>query len=138
MSSTSSIRWPYLFNVAQNKVAVIEDNVSIVNRTKLLLLTEPGELYNEVNQGAGLRQYLFTYNNENTKAIIVQKIREQLELHEPKVDATNTLITDGLMMTGSTADLPEIKANHLELTVALKTIEGDTVTVSSSSEEVNG
>lgn len=137
MASTSSIRWPYLFNIAQNKVAVVEDNVSIVNRTKLLLLTEQGELYNEPAQGAGLRQYLFTYNNENTKAIVVQRIRDQLDIHEPKVDSKGTIITDGLMMTGSSADLPELKANHLELTVALKTIEGDTVTVSTSSEEVN-
>lgn len=136
MSTTSSLRWPYLFNVAQNKVAVLENNPSIINRTKLLLLTEPGELYNEVNQGAGLRRYLFTYNNDNTKAIIIQKIREQLELHEPKVDATNTVFTDGLLMTGSAADLPEVKENKLEMTISLKTIEGDTVTVSTSSEEV--
>lgn len=136
MSTTSSLRWPYLFNVAQNKVAVAENNVSIVNRTKLLLLTEPGELYNEVNQGAGLRRFLFTYNTDNNKAMMIQKIREQLELHEPKVDAANTVFTDGLLMTGSDSALPEMKENKIEITIGLKTIEGDTVTVSTSSEEV--
>ena len=60
--------------------------ISIVNRSKLLILTEPTELYNNPDFGVGLKRHLFQYNNENQKAIIRDRIVEQLRLHEPCVD----------------------------------------------------
>ena len=96
MTKTNSWAWPNMINVAQNKVALYEDNKSITNRSKLLILTEPTELYNEPNFGVGLRKYLFTYNTENQKSIIQDSIKKQLELHEPYCIADETEFIDGL------------------------------------------
>lgn len=52
---TSSIAWPKMFDISRNKLAVYEDNRSVVNRTKLLMLSDPTELYMEPNFGVGLK-----------------------------------------------------------------------------------
>lgn len=64
---TSSIAWPKMFDISRNKLAVYEDNRSVVNRTKLLMLSDPTELYMEPNFGVGLKKYLWQYNNDNQK-----------------------------------------------------------------------
>ena len=56
---TNSLAWPSMFDVARNKVSVIEDNQSVVNRSKLLILTDPTELYMNPNFGVGLKKYLW-------------------------------------------------------------------------------
>lgn len=130
MARTTSLAWPYMFDVARNVVSVVSDNVSIVNRCKLLILTEPTELYNSPTFGVGLKRYLWQYNTENTKAIIKDRIKDQLNEHEPCVDSEFTTFADGLIFTGD-AD-PGMSAqeyNQLKMTVGLATIYGDKLDV---------
>ena len=135
---TSSWAFPNMINVAQNTVATIEDEVSVSNRSRLLILTEPTEIYNEPTQGVGLKRYLWQYNNDNVKAMIQNRIVEQLREHEPYCNADNTQFADGLLFTGDTAD-PTQRFNKLEMTVAIETTFGGTVSVdvstTSSSED---
>lgn len=127
---TSSLAWPTMFDVARNRVAVLEDITSIVNRTKLLMLTDPTEVYNEPNQGVGLKKYLWQYNTDNTKALIQDNIKNQLSLHEPYVAAEKTQFSDGLIFTGSQVD-SDIAQNYnqLKMTIAVQTIYGDTANI---------
>lgn len=119
---TSSLAWPNMFNVVQNRVAVIEDNVSVVNRCKLLFLTQPTEVFNEPDQGVGLKEYLWHYNNDNTKALIQDKIKDQLRLHEPQVEADHTEFADGLLFTGKSQDEVFQDYNELKMTVKVETV----------------
>lgn len=130
MAKTNSWAWPNMINVAQNKVALYEDNKSITNRSKLLILTEPTELYNEPNFGVGLRKYLFTYNTENQKSIIQDSIKKQLELHEPYCIADETEFIDGLAYTGRQDEVSKFTdINKLEFTCAIKTVYQSTAEV---------
>lgn len=128
MSNTSSIAFPNMFDVSSNKVNVLSDNVSIINRTRLLMLTEPTELYNNIDFGLGLRRYLWQYNTPNVRAMIHNRLIEQLHIHEPCVHADRTAVVDGLLMSGNSDGLQEY--NKLKLTVGLATIFGDNVEVS--------
>lgn len=117
MAETTSINFPNMFNVTQGKVSILEDATSVTNRVKLLLLTEPTELYNNPDIGAGLKQYLFQYNTPNTMARVSDKIKEQLQKYEPCCDIENTQIINGLKYSGE--DNPE--QNQLDLTVEVVT-----------------
>ena len=128
MSQTNSIAFPNMFDVSTNKVSVLEDNASVVNRVRLLFLTEPTELYNELNFGLGLKRYLFQYNTDNVKAHIQDRMKEQLLAYEPSVDSEKTAFADGLLFTGSQETLAE-KMQSLNMTVGLQTIFGDEVEV---------
>ena len=130
MPNTTSLAWPYMFDVARNCVSIIDDNTSIVNRSKLLILTEPTELYNNPTFGVGLKRYLWQYNTENTKSLIKDRIRNQLDEHEPCVDAYETSFADGLMFTGSSDMIGDIENyNKLKMTVGLKTIYKDEIDI---------
>lgn len=126
---TNSLSFPNMIDPVRNRVATKSDNASVVNRTRLLMLTEPTELYNEPTFGVGLKRYLFQYNNENVKAMIKDKIVEQLRLFEPCCDAQATEFTDGLIFTGDT-DTQDF--NVLKMSVGLKTIYGDVETINLS------
>lgn len=127
---TNSFAFPNIFDVARNRVATLEDNASVVNRTRLLMLTEPTELYNAPTFGVGLKRYIFQYNNENTKAMIKDRIVDQLRLFEPCCDAQATEFTDGLQFTGTGE--PTQDFNRIEMTVGLKTLFGDIAVVNIS------
>lgn len=130
MARTTSLNFPNMFDVSRNKVSIIKDNQSVVNRSRLLILTEPTELYNSPTFGVGLKQYLFQYNNENTKAIIRNRITDQLREHEPCVEADDTSFADGLLFTGNSENNPaEQEYNKLKMTVGLHTTFGDKLTV---------
>lgn len=130
MANTTSIPWPNLFDVARNKLAIIENNASIVNRTKLLILTEPTELYNNPNFGVGLKRHLWQYNTENQKEIIKDCIVQQLKLHEPCVVPDETQFSDGLLFSGTNDPINSAQDyNRLKMTVALKSIYGDTAEI---------
>lgn len=135
MASTSSLAFPTMFDVARNVVSVSEDTASVVNRTRLLILTEPTELHMNPKFGVGLKRHIWQYNNENQKAIIKDRIVEQLRMHEPCVKADETKIADGLLFTGST-DRDQITQdfNRLKMTVALTTVFGDSVEVKLNNE----
>ena len=74
MANTTSLSFPNLFDVARNQVSVTEDVQSVVNRSRLLILTEPTELYNNPDFGVGLKRHIWQYNNDNQKAIIKDRI----------------------------------------------------------------
>lgn len=130
MDNTTSLSFPNMIDLARNTVAVKRGNESIVNRTRLLILTEPTELYNNPTFGVGLKQYLWQYNTPNTKAIIQERIKAQLSEHEPCVDAEQTKFADGLLFTDMdhTSSVVE-DMNTLKMTVGLQTIYKDTVDV---------
>lgn len=123
-----------MFDVSQNKVSVLSDSISIVNRTRLLMLTDPTALYNEPEQGVGLSRYLGRYNNENVKAEVKARIVEQLRAYEPCVVPDKTEWADGLVFTGQPDDI-HIRPHKLEMTVALKTIYDSTASLDISLEE---
>ena len=129
--NTSSICWPNMFDVVRNNVSTYEGGRSIVNRTKLLILTNPTELYNSPTFGVGLKRYLWQYNTANTKAIIQSRIKEQLKQHEPYVDAEQTSFVDGLLFTGNgEEDANRIEDNELKMTIGLQTIYKDQLKLS--------
>lgn len=135
MAHTQSWAFPGLFDVARNRVSVLDDTASVANRSRLLILTEPTELYNSPDFGVGLKRHLFQYNNENQKAIIKDRIVEQLERHEPFVDAKSTEFADGLLFSGSSSeDQSAQEYNRLKMTVSLSCVFGDTAEVKLNNE----
>lgn len=128
---TTSLAFPTMFDVARNQVSVYEDDQAVVNRSKLLMLTEPTELYNSPTFGVGLSRYLWQYNTPNTKAIIQDRIKEQLRIYEPCVDADKTSFADGLLFTESKSEAASaVSDNELKMTIGLQTIYEDTISVS--------
>lgn len=116
----SSFSFPNLFDVARSRVNLFVDTRALTNRVKLLLLTEPTELYMVPTFGVGLKKYMFTYNNDNTIAIIRDKLIEQLRLWEPGVIPEETKVERGLLYTESaTAEENALETNHLKLTITL-------------------
>ena len=126
-----------MFNVSQNKVTVFEDSRAVVNRSRLLILTNPTELYNSPNFGVGLHRHMWKYNTENEKSIIVDRIKEQLRLHEPYVDPDKTDYADGLLFTGGSPSYDATKANELEMTVSLSTTFADNVSIKIGQDDVS-
>ena len=123
MALTTSLAFPNMFNISNNSVSVYEDLQSVTNRTRLLLLTSPTELYNSDDFGVGLKNYIWQYNTVNTSAIIQQKIQSQLSLHEPCVEADKTIFSDGLQYTSdpTTGQSTVVPGNELDMTVAVTT-----------------
>lgn len=132
MANTTSWAWPNIFNISQNKVSIHEDNKSILSRCRLLMLTEPTEIYNEPNQGVGLKRYMFRYNHDNVKAEICDRCKAQFALHDPSVDAPNTQWADGLKFTGAEDNIATANdaASHLKMTISVTTRYGDKLDIS--------
>lgn len=126
---TSSLSWPNMFDIARNRVATMEDNTSLVSRSRLLILSDPTSLYNSPDFGVGLKKYLWQYNNENQKAIIKDNIVEQLRLHEPYCIPDETQFADGLLFTGDNDNYSAQEYNRLKMTVAICTNYQDMVEV---------
>ena len=132
MANTTSWQWSNgkIFDIARNKVAVMEDNTSVVSRTRLLILSEPTSMYNDPDFGVGLARHLWHYNNANEKAIIKDRIKEQLRINEPYSIPDQTQFADGLLFTGGTEpDFSAQEYNRLKMTVAVKTTYNDTAEV---------
>lgn len=119
-----------MFDVSRNRVGVLENQESVANRCRLLLLTEPTELFNYPSFGVGMKQYLFQYNTENTKAIIKDRIKSQLKTYEPDCDADKTTFADGLLITGTAQDSTTQDYNTLKMTVGIQTVIGEKAEVS--------
>ena len=133
MSRTSSWKFPNLIDPARNRINIVEDDASIVNRSRLLMLTNPTELYHNPDFGVGLRKYVFQYNNANTIARMQGNIKEQLAEFEPCVVADETMFADGLIFTGENESE---NPNHVKMTVGLKTVYGDEVTIGLNDETI--
>ena len=136
MAETTSLAFPNMFNITTNQVSVIENTASVANRTRLLILTEPTELYNNPTFGVGLKRHLWKYNNSAERGLVEDRITEQLRLHEPCVYPDKTQYTDGLMFTGDQNSSVAASNNTMSLTVALQTIfkEEARVTLNSDTE----
>lgn len=137
MANTTSLAFPNMFNVSQNRVTVYEDSRAVVNRSRLLILTEPTELYNEPYFGVGLHRHMWKYNNANERALILDRTKAQIKLHEPYVVAEETSYADGLLFTGSTPEYEATKVNKLEMTMALSTTFADKVTITIGQEDIS-
>ena len=132
MANTTSWQWSNgkIFDIARNQVAVMEDNVSVVSRTRLLILSEPTSMYNDPDFGVGLERHLWHYNTDNEKAIIKDRIKDQLRLNEPYSIPDQTQFADGLLFTGGTEpDFSAQEYNRLKMTVAVKTTYNETAEV---------
>ena len=125
MAETTSIGFPNMFDVSRNCLSIISDSTSVINRSRLLILTEPTELYNNPDFGVGLKKYLWMYNQENTAAIVKDRIVEQLRKYEPCVDAEHTQFAPQT----SPRSPDENDYNTLGMTVVLKTTFGSTETL---------
>ena len=122
MAETTSLAFPNMFNITTNQVSVIENTASVANRTRLLILTEPTELYNNPDFGVGLKRHLWKYNNSAERGLVEDRITAQLRLHEPCVYPETTQYTDGLMFTGDQNSNVATDSNTMAMTVALQTI----------------
>lgn len=122
MAETTSLAFPNMFNITTNQVSVIENTASVANRTRLLILTEPTELYNNPDFGVGLKRHLWKYNNSAERGLVEDRITAQLRLHEPCVYPEKTQYTDGLMFTGDQNSNVAADSNTMAMTVALQTI----------------
>ena len=130
MAETTSLSFPNMFNLTSNRVAVDEDLKAVTTRSRLLILTEPTELYNNPDFGVGLKRHLFKYNTDNEKAIIKDRIVEQLRLHEPDVIPEKTQFTEGLVFTGNSNALSSATdANEINMTVAMLTTFGKEISI---------
>lgn len=136
MAQTTSLAFPNMFNITTNQVAVLEDTVSVANRTRLLILTEPTELYNNPDFGVGLKRHLWKYNTDAERGLLKDKITEQLRLHEPCVYAENTQYSDGLLFSEEQPQDVLTAHNTLALTVALQTVFKEDVKVTLNSEDI--
>lgn len=130
MAETNSLAFPNMFNITSNQVNVLENTTSIGNRTRLLILTEPTELYNNPNFGVGLKRHLWKYNTESERGLVKDRITEQLRLHEPCVYPDKTQFSDGLLFTDPNNIATANAGNTMSLTVALQTVYQNTVDVS--------
>ena len=130
MAETTSLAFPNMFNITTNQVSVIEDTASVANRTRLLILSEPTELYNNPEFGVGLKRHLWHYNNEAEKGLIKDRITEQLRLYEPCVYPEKTRYSDGLLFSGDSNQTVLQEHNTLAMTVALQTVYKEEVAVS--------
>jgi len=136
MAYTTSLSFPNMIDVSRNCVSVKEDNASVVNRVRLLILSDPTELYNDPTFGVGLKRYLWQYNTENTVAIIHDRIKDQLREREPCVEADRTVFSDGLLYTGTVTDNKTMEYNQLKMTIGLKTTYEDEISLDLNSEDL--
>lgn len=136
MAETTSLKFPNMFDVARNQVAVLSDDAAIVNRTKLLILSEPKSLYNEPNFGVGLAKYMWHYNvtdrshTANQRAIIEDNIKEQLRLHEPYCKFEETQFEDELLFSDTSNSIQFNNPNNFEMTVGIRTTYDKEVAIS--------
>lgn len=134
--NTTSIGYPNLFDVSRNRVATMQDNASVANRVKLLLMTDPTELYMNPQYGVGLKRFLFQYNNDNVVAQIKDRLIDQLRLWEPCVDADKTSVVRGLVYSGESPYEAASDANHLKLTITIYTVFGTELNISVNGDQI--
>ena len=137
MAETTSLAFPNMFNIASNQVSVLNNTNSVANRTRLLILTEPTELYNNPDFGVGLKRHLWHYNNDAEKGLVKDRITQQLRLHEPCVYPDKTQYSDGLLFSGDQTQYnAALDSNTLAMTVALQTVFKEEAVVKLNSDDL--
>lgn len=127
MANTTSWAFPNMIDPIRNQVSVLTDNASVVNRSRLLMLSDPTSLHYNPTFGVGLKKYLWQYNTSNTKARMKDNIKEQLREHEPCVIADDCQFEDGLLFSEETPS--EENFNQIKMTIGLRTIFGDDLSI---------
>ena len=136
-TKTTSISFPMMLDTVHNSVGVRTNNDSIVNRTRLLLLTEPTSMYNSPEIGVGMTKYLWQYNTENTKAMLQDNIRDQIRRYEPCVDADATIFVDGLLFSESEDTIKsDVDFQSLKFTIGLASVFGEELRIELNSDEI--
>ena len=126
-----------MFNIASNQVSVLNNTNSVANRTRLLILTEPTELYNNPDFGVGLKRHLWHYNNDAEKGLVKDRITQQLRLHEPCVYPDKTQYSDGLLFSGDQTQYnAALDSNTLAMTIALQTVFKEEAVVKLNSDDL--
>lgn len=137
MAETTSLAFPNMFNIASNQVSVLNNTNSVANRTRLLILTEPTELYNNPDFGVGLKRHLWHYNNDAEKGLVKDRITQQLRLHEPCVYPDKTQYSDGLLFSGDQTQYnAALDSNTLAMTIALQTVFKEEAVVKLNSDDL--
>lgn len=123
---TTSLSFPNLIDVSRNRLGVLTDDESVTNRVSCLLRINQTEVYNIPELGSSLEKYLFTYNNDNQRAIMKDFILRQLDAWEPQVDAAQSTVEDGLLFEEDGLESIKEELQHVKLTVKMKTMYGTT------------
>lgn len=66
---------------------------SIKQAIKTIILTPPGSRLFEPNFGCGINNYLFEFNDEETKTKLERAIRNSIATYEPRVLLNSVIIT---------------------------------------------
>lgn len=119
-ASTNSLNFPQMFDAVRGRVTVVEGTQSIVNRSRLLMLTNPTELYNEPDFGVGLARYIWQYNTANVKPMIRDRVAAQLEMYEPMCYPEETEYADGTLFSEDN-EITYQSPNELNMTIAIHT-----------------
>lgn len=119
-SNTTSLSFPKMFDVVQNRVGVLQDNHSVTNRVRLLLLTSPTEMYNSPRVGTRLRNYTSQYITDNTKAALKDEIVSKIEEFEPCAQKGETAVIFNRRIDSEIDPDPD----HLQMVVSVKTTFG--------------
>lgn len=136
----TSFSWPNMFDVSRSKVALYSNSQSLTNRIKLLLLSEPTELFMEPNFGVGLRKHMFKYNNDNVIALIQDELIEQLRLWEPGVIPEQTTVERGAAYSWDPYNLESVadRMNVLDLKITVHTIYNEELSFHISNDDLQG
>lgn len=136
----TSVSWPNMFDVSRGKLSLYSNSRSITNRVKLLLLSEPTELYMEPNFGVGLRKHIFKYNNDNVIALIQDELIEQLRLWEPSVIPEKTKVERGPAHSWNPSDPATVsqRMNTLDLKITIYTIYDEELSFSVTNSDLKG
>lgn len=129
MANTTSIAFPNMISVTQNKVNLMSDTESVANRVKLLILSEPTELYNEPEFGVGLKRYIGRYNNNAVKSEIAERTRAQVSVNEPCVQPSTIEWSNGLEVTGHNLTRPQDTNGDCDMTLKMTTTFKTTLTI---------
>lgn len=125
--NTSSWSFPNMINIAQNTVGVAKDTNSIHTRVSTLLRTEPTELHMNPEFGVGLKKFMWQYATPETRALVKQKIIEQIARYEPCVDPKSIEFIEDDVDSMQVTNVQSVNALHL--TVVMQTRYGDTVNI---------
>lgn len=134
MARTTSIKFPNMIDPSRNTINVVQDNASIANRCRLLVLTEPTELYNEPEFGMGLKRYLWQYNGSTVRGMMQDKLRKVFGEWEPCVIADHTELSDTLSASEDSIN-SAVNIEALAAAITVVTKYGDTLSLGLSADK---
>lgn len=125
MPNATSLSFPNMFNIVQNRVGVLHDSEAVTSRTKLLLSASPKSMYNSPDFGVGLPENMFQYMTKNNQAALKDKVISKIEQYEPTAVAGAVDVIFDKRVEGQSEEVPD----HLEMIVKIGTVFGDVLEV---------